>query len=381
MHYCGPVLQIRALWRTGGGPTLSARNTSLQPMKRHTTTTGLMPRRRVLIAGAAAAICSPAGLAQTPPALKRERLRIICSGPAGSVPDTIARRFGEELTGVFAQHVVVDNRPGAAGQIAVQALKSAPPDGSTWLLGQGALASLYPTLYEKLAYEPARDLRPVSLAAEMNLGVAVGPAVPADVDSMASLVDWMRRNPAAANAASPGTGTLPHILEVMLFDQAGLNWRHVPYPGGPPAMVALLGGQVAVLVLPEGLLLPHLAQSERPVNAADAAGGRLRMLGTSGLERSRFSQGVPTLVEQGYTRSVMREWFAFFLPGGASAGVAEEAAAAVNTVAARAELGRRFEDAAMVAVPSTPAQLAAKVDDDRRAWVPLLVSAGIRGGA
>jgi len=336
-------------------------------------------RRRRVLMGAACAACgvlgSPAGLAQAlaaapaPPAPQRERLRILCTGPAGSVPDIVARRFGEELTGVYAQQVVVDNRPGAAGQIAVQALRSAPADGSTWLLGQGALASLYPTLYEKLGYEPARDLVAVSLAAEMSLGVAVGPAVPAEVASMPALVEWMRRHPAEANAASPGTGTLPHILEVMLFDPAGLNWRHVPYPGGPPALVALLGGQVAVLVLPESLLLPHLA------------GGRLRMLGTSGQERSRFSPGVPTLAEQGFARSVMREWFAFFLPGGASASVANEASAAVRAVAMRAQLAQRFDDAAMVAAHSTPAQLAAKVEEDRRTWAPLLASAGIRGDA
>lgn len=338
-------------------------------MKTHPLMTAGLPRRRVLIAGAAAALCRTASLSQTRSTARHERLRILCTGPAGSVPDIVARRFGEALTGVFAQQVVIDNRPGASGQIAVQALKSAPTDGSTWLLGQGALASLYPTLYEKLGYEPVRDLRPVSLAAEMNLGVVVGPAVPAEVDGMASLVDWMRRHPAEANAASPGTGTLPHILEVMLFDPAGLNWRHVPYPGGPPAMVALLGGQVAVLVLPEGLLLPQLAS------------GRLRMLGTSGRERSPFSPQVPTLAEQGYARSVMREWFAFFLPGGASASVADEASEAVRSVVASEALRRHFEDGAMVAAHSTPAQLAAKVEDERRAWAPLLRSAGIRGDA
>jgi tripartite-type tricarboxylate transporter receptor subunit TctC len=336
-------------------------------------TNGRMPRRRVLIAGAAAAasaVCGSASLrANGASSAKQERLRILCTGPAGSVPDIVARTFGEALAGVFAQHVVVDNRPGAAGQIAVQALKSAPADGSTWLLGQGAIASLYPTLYGKLGYDPARDLVPVSLAAEMNLGVAVGNAVPAEVADTRMLVEWMRRHPGEANAASPGTGTLPHILEVMLFDQAGLDWRHVPYPGGPPAMAALLGGQVAVLVLPEGLLLPQLAS------------GRLRMLGTSGRERSRFSQAVPTLAEQGHARSVMREWFAFFAPAGTPARTAEQASEAIGNVAASAGLARRFEDAAMTAAQSSPAQLAAKIEDDRRAWAPLLVDAGIRGDA
>ncbi|MDM0071823.1 tripartite tricarboxylate transporter substrate-binding protein [Variovorax sp. J31P207] len=236
-------------------------------------------------------------------------------------------------------------------------------------MGQGAIASLYPTLYRRLGYDPARDLVPVSLAAEMNLGVAVGNAVPAEVADTRMLVEWMRRHPGEANAASPGTGTLPHILEVMLFDQAGLDWRHVPYPGGPPAMAALLGGQVAVLVLPEGLLLPQLATD------------RLRMLGTSGLERSRFSPAVQTLAEQGHARSVMREWFAFFAPAGTPASVAEQASVAVGNVVARAGLGRRLGDAAMVVAHSSPAELAAKVEDDRRAWGPLLVNAGIRGDA
>jgi tripartite-type tricarboxylate transporter receptor subunit TctC len=335
-------------------------------------TNGRMPRRRVLIAGAAAAaaaVCNSASLGQTVSSAKQERLRILCTGPAGSVPDIIARAFSEALAGVFAEHVVVDNRPGAAGQIAVQALKSAPADGSTWLLGQGAIASLYPTLYAKLGYDPARDLVPVSLAAEMNLGVAVGNAVPAEVADTRTLVEWMRRHPGEANAASPGTGTLPHILEVMLFGHARLDWRHVPYPGGPPAMAALLGGQVAVLVLPEGLLLPQVAS------------GRLRVLGTSGPERSRFSPAVPTLAEQGHAQSVMREWFAFFAPAGTPARIAEQASQAIGNVAARTGLARRFEDAAMTVTQSSPAQLAAKIEDDRRAWAPLLVDAGIRGDA
>ncbi len=326
--------------------------------------------RRWLLTGAAAAVFAPDVWPQTSTAALHERLRLICTGPPGSVPDILARRFGEELTGSFARQVVIDNRPGAAGRIAVQALKAAPPDSpdsTTWLLAQGALASLYPMLYDKLAYDPARDLRPVSVAAEMALGVAVGPAVPGEVSGMRALVDWMRSHPASANAASPGAGTLPHILEAMLFDPPGLSWRHVPYPGGPPAMVALLGGQVAVLVLPEGLLLAQLP------------GGRLRMLGTSGSERSVFSPSVPTLAEQGYAGAVMREWFAFFLPGGASAASAEAASQAVRNVVARGELARTLQDAAMVAVHSTPAQLAARIESDREAWAPMLVRSGIRG--
>ena len=154
---------------------------------------------------------------------------------------------------------MVDNRPGAAGQIAVNALKSARADGNTLLLAQGAIATVYPYLYARLAYDPVLDLRPVSLAGEMTLGLAVGPAVPGTVTNVHELVEWMRRNPGLANVGSPGTGTLPHLLEAMLFRTAGVEWQHLVYPGGPPALVALLGGQIAALVF-----AVHVVPQQRP---------------------------------------------------------------------------------------------------------------------
>ena len=143
--------------------------------------------------------------AQTP----IEQLRILCSGQVGSIPDIVARRVAEQLTASYPRGAIVDNRPGAAGQISVNALKTAPADGSTVLLAQGTVATVYPYLYAKLAYDPIADLQPVSLAAEMILSVAVGPAVPDSVASVRELVDWMRANPKLANAASPGTGPCP----------------------------------------------------------------------------------------------------------------------------------------------------------------------------
>ena len=152
-----------------------------------------------------------------------EQLRMLCSGPAGSIPDIVARRVAEQLTSSYARGAVVENRPGAAGQIAVNALKSGPADGATVLLAQGAIATVYPYLYAKLAYDPFVDLQPVSLAAEMTLGLAVGPAVPDRIVNVRELVEWMRRNPKAANVGSPGTGTLPHLLEEMLFREANVQ--------------------------------------------------------------------------------------------------------------------------------------------------------------
>ena len=295
-----------------------------------------------------------------------EQLHMLCSGPAGSIPDIVARRVADQLTGRYAQRLTVENRPGAAGQIAVNALKAAPADGSTVLLAQGAVATVYPYLYAKLAYDPVLDLQPVSLAGEMTLALAVGPAVPESVTNVRELAEWMRRNPKLANVGSPGTGTLPHLLEAMLFRAADAPWQHIVYAGGPPAMVDLLGGQIAALVLPEGLFRQHKAT------------GRLRVLATSGATRSSYFPDVASLVEQGFRDLVVREWFAFFMPARVPAAMLESTSQALRAAIARPELVAAFADSGMVAASSTPAALATRIAAEQRYWEPIIRTAGIK---
>ena len=293
-------------------------------------------------------------------------LRILCSGPAGSIPDIVARRVAEQLTRNLPAGAIVDNRPGAAGQIAVNALKASAPDGATVLLAQGAVATVYPYLYTKLAYDPIVDLQPLSMAGEMTLALAVGPAVPSSVTNVQELVDWMRSNPKLANVASPGTGTLPHLLEVMLFREANVPWQHVVYAGGPPAMIDLLGGQIAALVLPEGLFRQHKAT------------GKLRVLATSGAQRSTYFPDVATFVEQRFRSLVVREWFAFFAPARVQAATIEALSASLQQAIARPELTAAFADAGMLAVSSTPATLASRIAQEQRYWQPIIAATGVK---
>jgi tripartite-type tricarboxylate transporter receptor subunit TctC len=325
--------------------------------------------RRAFLRQGSAAIATLTGLgagrhAAAQPTL--EQLHMLCSGPAGSIPDIVARRVADQLTGKYAQRLTVENRPGAAGQIAVNALKAAPADGSTVLLAQGAIATVYPYLYAKLAYDPVLDLQPVSLAGEMTLALAVGPAVPEPVTNVRELAEWMRTNPKLANVGSPGTGTLPHLLEAMLFRAADAPWQHIVYAGGPPAMVDLLGGQIAALVLPEGLFRQHKAT------------GRLRVLATSGATRSSYFPDVASLVEQGFRDLVVREWFAFFMSARVPAATLESSSQALRTALARPELVAAFADSGMVAASSTPAALAARIAAEQRYWEPIIRTAGIK---
>jgi len=322
--------------------------------------------RRDFLRGGLAALLTLEFAAPAHSSVAIETLHLLCTGPAGSSPDTVARRSAEQLTGQHAQRVWVENRPGAAGQIAVSALKAAPADGSTLLLAQGAIVTVYPYLYPKLAYDPAVDLQPVSLAGEMTLGLAVGPAVPAEVTKVGELIDWMRRYPQLANVGSPGTGTLPHLLAAMLFQRADVGWQHVVYAGGPPALVDLMGGQIAALVLPEGLLRQHIAS------------GRLRVLATSGAARTAPLPEVPSLVEAGYPGLVVREWFAFFMPGRASAATVEAASAGLRRALAQPELVSAFAELGMVAVSSTPAALSARIATEQRTWATIVRATGVR---
>jgi tripartite-type tricarboxylate transporter receptor subunit TctC len=329
---------------------------------------GPLPRRRFLAQGGAAALAAASPLLGLPTCARAQATpwHLLSSGPPGSVPDILARRVAEQLVRRDARQVVVDNRPGAAGQLAVAALKAGPADGDTLLLAQGAIATVYPTLYPKLAYDAAADLAPVSLAGEMTLALAVGPAVPASVASLRDWLAWMRSHPELANVGSPGTGTLPHLLAAMLMQEAGVPWQHVAYSGGPPAMVALIGGQIAALVLPEGLFGPH------------RAAGRLRVLATSGAQRTALMPDVPTLAEQGYAALVVREWFAFFMSSRVAPETLEARSKVLRMALAQPELAAQFLEAGMVAGSSTPAALAARIATEQRYWEPIIRSLGVR---
>jgi tripartite-type tricarboxylate transporter receptor subunit TctC len=331
--------------------------------------TRYQPDRRSFLQQGCSALATLAGWGAGLPVLAQnniEQLHMLCSGPPGSIPDIVARRVAEQVSTRYAQRISVENRPGAAGQIAVAALKSAPADGSTILLAQGAVATAYPYLYAKLAYDPVLDLQPVSTAGEMTLALAIGPAVPESVRNLADFIEWMRRNPKLANVASPGTGTLPHLLEAMLFRAVDVPWQHIVYSGGPPAMTDLLGGQIAALVLPEGLFRQHKAS------------GRLRVLATSGATRSTYFPDVPSLVELGHPNLVVREWFAFFMAARVPAATIASASEALRAAIARPELVAAFADFGMQAASSTPAALASRIAAEQRYWQPLISASGIR---
>jgi tripartite-type tricarboxylate transporter receptor subunit TctC len=311
-------------------------------------------------------LAAVAGLALPPRLLSAQptRMRILCAAPAGGSPDLVARRYAEAMAPRFPQGVVVENRPGAAGLIAISALRQSAADGTTMLLAHGGVATVYPHLYSRLAYDPAVDLAPVAMAAETAFALAVGPQVPASVTDLSGLIDWARS--VRLSYGTPGQGTLPHLLTAHWARSVGVAAQHVPYAGGPAVIGDLIGGQLAAAVLPEGLLLPH------------HQAGRLRLLASSGAVRNSRTPQVATFAEQGFAQEVGREWFAFFMPGATAADAVERVGQAVMVAAASPALAAALAEQDMPAIVGSAAEARRRMAAEGPHWRTVITSLGLR---
>ena len=259
-----------------------------------------MQRRQFTQAATAAAVLGalPAGLVRAQGMV--DTLKIIVGFPPGGTTDAFARRMAEKLRGVYATNVLVENKPGAGGQIGVTTLIASPADGTTMLFTPGSMITIYPHTYPKLPYKVS-DVLPISTGLYTAFGLGVGPAVPATVTNVKELIAWVKANPAMGNYGTPGAGSMPHMVAALLDKAAGTDMKQVPYRGSGPAIIELLGGQLPIFSSPIGDYLQHLPS------------GKLRLLAVSGKQRSRYAPNVPTYVEQGFPELDMEEWFGFFM--------------------------------------------------------------------
>ena len=321
-------------------------------------------RRRKLLRAAAGSLtlgAAPlAALAQAMP----ENLKIICGFAPGGTSDTISRRTGDKLAGAYAKNVVVDNRAGAGGRIAIDAVKASPPDGTTLLLTPGSMLFIYPHIYKALSYNPFTDVLPVSTAANIVHGLAVGPMVPESVRTVNDFIGWCKANPKSANYGSPAAGSTPHFIGTMVEKAAGVQMNHIGFKGTQLAIVDMMGGQIPAVIGPDGEFLPHVK------------GGRVRMLATSGPKRSRFFPDVATFAEQGLKDIQVTEWFGFFMAAKTPADTINRASAALAVALRDKQVIDSFALMGMEAAPSTPAELAARLKSDYDFWLPIVKATG-----
>ncbi len=321
-------------------------------------------RRDLIQTTGAAALLAAVGQRAWAQAAALESTKVIVGFAAGGTSDTVSRRVAEKLYPGFAKSAVVENRTGAGGQIAVQAVKTAPADGSAMLLTPMSMLGIYPHTYKKLPYDPIADLTPVSAAAQFDYGFCVGPMVPASVKTVNEFLDWCRANPTQANFGSPAAGSSPHFVGSLLGREAKIDLRHVAFRGTQPAVLDLIGGQIAAVSGPSGDFAPHLA------------GGKVRMIATSGPRRGRFTPNVPTLVEQGFKDMVFTEWFGFFLPAKASPDVVARLNTSIRSALSAQDVIDGLATLYLEPLPTSAAQLAGMLKDDTARWGPLVKAVG-----
>ena len=318
-----------------------------------------MNTRRKVILSLGALAAAPRTFAQA-----SRTVRIIVPFPAGGGTDVLARIVGEKLRGSYASTVIVENRVGASGRTGVDAVKSAEPDGGTLLFIPDFLFTVYPHSFRRLSYDPLTDFAAVAMVARAGLAISAGPALPESIKTIAQYLEWTRTDPKNAFYATTSAGGTPHFVGVMLARDSGAVLTAVHYKGGAPALQDLLGGQIPISVNPVGEVMPYTKS------------GKLRVLATTGAQRSKFLPDVPTMVESGFPQIVVEPWLGFFAPAKTPADTVARLAAAIGEAVKTPDAAQSFEKFGNQPIAGTPAATSAALKADLARWQPVVKASG-----
>ena len=312
-----------------------------------------------ILLGVVAIATSPAH-AQSYPS---KPIKVIVGYPAGGAVDIVARSVGQQLAAGLGQPVIVDNRPGAATNIAVKALIESPPDGYTLLLAANSLAA-NPALFQPPPFDLARDIAPVSLVGSVPVVIAVQAS--SGLATIAQLVESARAHPQTITYASPGNGSTPHLAFELFERAAGVSLIHVPYKGGAPAITDVMGGHVQVLAV-------NALEVQPQVKAA-----KLRVLAVLSSKRSPMWPEVPTIAESGYPGFEASVWYGFVAPAATPKPVIARLHAEVQKALASNDVRERLASAGGEVMPASTSQFAAMLESERARYEKLIREANIK---
>ncbi len=304
-----------------------------------------------------------AGLARAQAPYPSKPIRLIAPFPPGAVVDTLCRALGAPMGELLGQPVVVENRVGAGGNIGMDLVAKAPPDGYTIGMGSIGTHGINPSVYAKMPFDPVRDFAPITFAASNINVLVVNPAVPAR--SVAELIAYAKANPGKLSFGSAGVGTSQHLAGELFKQVTGIEMSHVPYKGAGPAVTDLIAGQIPLMFADISAALGHVRA------------GRLRALGVTTRARTPLLD-VPTLIEQGVPDFDVNAWFGLFAPAGTPA----EIVARLNGAAAKA-LGapatrERLQGLGLNPAPDTPQAFERFVHAELERWAKVARAVNIR---
>lgn len=291
-------------------------------------------------------------------------VRLVLPFPPGGGSDTLARILAPRMSEAMGQQWVVDNRSGAAGNIAAEIVAKAAPDGYTVLLTLNSVLTMNPALYPHLRLDPQTDLQPIT---QLSLGqyiVVLHPAVPAS--SIRELLDLARAKPGALRYASAGVGSNPHLAGELLKSMAKIDLTHVPYKGAGPSTVAVLSGEVQLAFSSVAASMPHVRS------------GKLKAVAVTGLKRSSVAPELPTLNESGVTGYNVISWHAILVPAKTPRAIVGKLDQTARTVAQQPAVLDAMGREGMETTTRGPADLAALIKSETATWRGVIKAANIR---
>jgi tripartite-type tricarboxylate transporter receptor subunit TctC len=292
-------------------------------------------------------------------------VRLVVPFAVGGSTDVLARALAQQLGERIGQPVVVENRPGAGGTVGTEYVAKQPPDGYTLLLGTVSTHSVAVSLYDKLGYDPVRDFAPITEIATIPNLVVVNADV-TKVHTLAEFIALAKRQPGVLSYASNGQGTSNHLASELLKTAAGINLIHVPYKGSGPALNDLLGGQVAMMMDVVMTSYPHIKA------------GKLTALALTGTTRSPLLPDVPTVAEQGFPGFEAMVWFGVFAPARTPASIVDYLNRELVAAIRGPKLMPLLESQGAQVVAGTPAELAARMQDEIVKWRKVVQSSGAK---
>jgi tripartite-type tricarboxylate transporter receptor subunit TctC len=319
--------------------------------------------RRALFSVIIAMIALPGGAsAQT--TYPAKPVRILVPFPPGGPADALARIVGDKLGQALGQPFVIENKPGAGGNIGMEQGAKAAADGYTLTLAPTGNLTIAPSLYAKLPYDPAKDYAPITVLATVPNILIVHPSVPAR--SVAELIALAKAKPGTLNYASPGNGSGPHLAGELLKSMAGIDLVHVPFNGVGPAMTGVLAGDVQMFFAQSSAALPHVKS------------GKVIALGVASRKRIAAAPELPTIAEAGLPGFDVTSWYALVAPAGTPAAVVDRLHAEIVKVLGSADVREKIAALGAEPVGNTPAEFAAMQRAEAARWAALAREANIR---
>ena len=291
-------------------------------------------------------------------------IRLVVPFPAGGSLDVVARAIGQKLTEAWGQPVVIDNRPGAGGNIGADLVAKSAPDGYTILEGALSTHAVNVSLYSKMPYDPVRDFAPITLVAVTPNVLVLNPSVPAN--SVKELIAYAKANPGKLSFGSGSNGSAGHLAGELFKTEAGVDMVHVPYKGAAPAMQDLLSGQIQ-------LMFDNLANSMQQVRA-----GKLKALAVTTEHRSTLVPDLPTLSESGLPGFDISTWWGFFAPAGTPKEIIVKWNTEVARILATPEMKAFFAQQGAEPSPTSPEAFGAMIRREIAKYAKIVKASGAK---